>query len=146
MQKAMIIDMNIGDKHTSKSRTITARDVEEFCQANKLSEDFFLSDDAGKAASLKGIVAPGAQILVILSSLNEELTWGLLLAAMDKIKFLAPLYPEDSVKAEVELLSKKPTSKGDRVFYTFSWALTNKDGVTIAQGENTECTTKSPKT
>lgn len=145
MQKALIIDMDIGDKHISKPRTITLRDVEEFCRANKLSEDFFLSDDAGKAASLKGIVVPGAQTLVILSGFSEEITSGLLLAAMDKIRFLAPLYPGDSVKAEIELLNKKTTSKGDRVFYTFSWALTNQDAVTIAQGETTECTTTPAK-
>ena len=146
MTRAIITDMNIGDKYITKSRSITRRDIDAFCKANRLSEDTFLSDDVGKDAGLKGRVAPGVQTLVITSGLLEEVTWGLLLASMDKIKFLAPLHPEDSVKAEVELLNKKTTSKGDRAFYTFSWALTNQDGVTIAQGENTECTTKSPKT
>lgn len=142
MTRTMLIDMNIGDKYTTKSRSITARDIDTFCQANRLSEDFFLSDDGGKAVGLRGRVAPGAQILTITSGLLEEVAWGLLLVAMDKVKFLVPLSPGDSVNVEIELLSKKMTSKGDRVFFTYSWVLKNQDGVVIAQGEDTECTTK----
>lgn len=141
MTRMMLTDMNIGDKYITKSRSITGRDIDAFCKANRLSEDTFLSDDVGKAAGLKGRVAPGVQTLVITSGLLEEVAWGLLLASMDKIKFITPLYPESSVSVEVELLSKKTTSKG-RVFFTFSWVLKNQDGVVIAQGENTECTTR----
>ena len=140
---SMIEDMNIGDKYITKSKTITARDVDTFCQANNLNEDLFWSDEAAKAAGLKGRVVPGAQTLVLSMGLLEEVASGLILAGMDKISFLAPLYPEDEVSVEVELLGKKVTSKGDRLFLTYSWVLRNQEGTSVAQGENTECTTKS---
>ena len=142
MRRAVVLDMKIGDKYTSRTRTVTESEIEAFCRANHLSEDFFLSDEAGKAASLRKRVTPGAQTLVIASALTEDLTFGLLLVSMDKIKFVSPLYPPDTVHLEVQLLNKKTTSKGDRTFYTFSWVLKNQDGTMIAQGENTECTTK----
>jgi len=141
VKRAAITGMNIADKFITKARTIAEPEIEAFCRANKLSEDFFLSDEAGKAASLKKRVAPGVQTLTIVSGLMEDLTWGMLLASMDKIRFLSPLYPGNTVHAEVELLNKKTTSRGDRTFYTFSWVLRDQDGLTIAQGENTECTT-----
>ncbi len=74
--------------------------------------------------------------------LTEDLTFGLLLVSMDKVKFVSPLYPPDTVHLEVHWLNQKKTSKGDRTFFTFSWELKNQEGIIIAQGENTECTTK----
>jgi acyl dehydratase len=57
--------------------------------------------------------------------------------AADNMKVRAPLHLGDSVKVEGAVLRKKETSKGDRVFVTWSWALKNQDDVTIAQSENT---------
>ena len=142
MTGTVLTDMNIGDKYTTRSRSITAGDVDSFCQVTGLSEDFFFTDDAAKAAGLKERVVPGAQTVVITLGLLEEVDWGLLLVEIDKTRFLAPFYTNDTVSVEVELLSKKTTSKGDRVFVTYSWVLKNQDGVVIAKGENTECTTK----
>ena len=138
----MLTDMNIGDKHITKSKSVTAKDLDDFCQVTGISEDIFLNDDAGKTAGLRERVVPGAQTVSMLLGLIGDVAWGLLLAEMDKIKFLSPLYPGDTVRAELELLDRKTTSKGDRVFLTYSWALKNQDGVVVAIGENTECTTK----
>jgi len=138
----MLIDMNIGDTCTTNSRHVTAEDVDIFCRITGIHEDIFSSDDAGKAAGLKGKIVPGAQTLSMLLGLLGDITWGLLLVEMAKIQFLAPLYPGDTVRAEIELLDRKMTSKGDREFFTYSWVLNNQDGVSVAKGENIECTTK----
>ena len=143
MKRAVIMGMNVGEVYNTRARIITEAEIEAFCNANQLSEDFFLSDEAGKTASLKKRVAPGVQTLTIVSGLIEELTWGMLLASMDKIRFLSPLYPGNTIHVEVKLLNKITTSKGDRTFCTFSWVLRNQDGLAIAQGENAECTTLS---
>ena len=142
MTGTMLTDMNIGDTCTTNSKQVTAEDVDIFCRVTGIIEDIFSSDDAGKAAGLKGKIVPGAQTVSVLLGLLGDITWGLLLVEMAKIQLLAPLYPGDTVIAEIELLGRKMTSKGDREFLTYSWILKNQDGVAVAKGENIECTTK----
>jgi len=133
--------MNIGDKYTIKSRSITVGDVDAFCRVTGITEDFFLDEEAAKSVGLRGKVVPGAQTLAVTLGMVADLTSGLLLAGMDNVRFHTPLYPNDRVSLEIELLGKKPTSKGKRVFYVYRWVLRNQNGVDIASGQNTECTT-----
>ena len=137
----VLTEMEIGDVFTTDSRTVTKGDVDAFCRVTGAGEAIFLDDETARAAGLKGRVVPGSLTLVTTLGLLEDFTEGLLLAGMDKVRFLTPFYPNDSVKLEVELLDRKAGSKGNRLFLTYSWVLKNQSDVAIASGENTECTT-----
>lgn len=138
MMEKQLVDRNIGDKYvSSKGRLITPTELDTFCDITGMRGDAFLSDEVAKSYGLKSRVLPGAMSLAVLFSLIEDVLQGAMFTGLNNLKLLAPVYPYDRLKAEVEVLGKKETSKGDRVFVTYSWTLKNQDEVTVAQGENT---------
>jgi acyl dehydratase len=82
-------------------------------------------------------VVPGPFVFAVVFGLLGELLNGHVHVGTDNMKVLAPLYLYDRVRVEGEVLRRKESSKGDRVFVTWLWAVKNQDDVVIAQGENT---------
>jgi acyl dehydratase len=97
----------------------------------------YFHDEAARALGFKSRLVPGTFMFALAIGLLGELLDGHMHVAADNVKVRAPLYPGDSVKVERSVLRKKETSKGDRIFVTWSWTLKNQDDVTIAQGETT---------
>ncbi len=54
----------------------------------------------------------------------------------DKMKFLAPVYPYDTIRAEAEVLSKKETKKGNWIC-SYKWVVKNQNDEAVSEGENT---------
>jgi len=139
-----LTDRDIGEKFVgSHTRLITPTELDMFCSITGMRGDAFLSDEVARSRGMKGRVLPGAMSLAILFSLLEEeflrgpQGQGAIFTGLNNLKLLAPVYPRDRLRAEAEVLAKKETSKGDRVFVTYLWTLKNQEGVTVAQGENT---------
>ena len=134
-----LADRDIGENFVgSQTRLVTATELDMFCNITGMRGDVFLSDEAARSRGMKNRVLPGAMSLALLFSLLEgEFLQGAIFTGLNNLKLLAPVYPYNRLKAEAEVLAKKETSKGDRVFVTYSWILKNQDEVTVAQGENT---------
>jgi acyl dehydratase len=140
----MLAERDIGEKYIgSRTRLITPTELDIFCTTTGMRGDAFLSDEVARSRGMKSRVLPGAMSLAILFSLLEEEFLrgphgqGALFTGLNNLKLLAPVYPHDRLKAETEVLAKKETSKGDRVFVTYAWALKNQEDVVVAKGENT---------
>jgi len=129
--------MDVGDKVTTKSRTITRTDV-ELCAI--MGGDYaaqFLSDQAAKDSGWKTQLLPGVCTL--------NIAYGLLIQAgylsdiiaymgTDTLRFHAPVYPGDSIRMETQITKKKQTSKGWVCEY--DWTIWNQAGVAVATGHN----------
>jgi len=138
MEEKQLVDRDSGDKYvSSKTRLVTATELDIFCDITGMRGDAFLSDEVAKSYGLKSRVLPGAMSLAVLFSLIEDVLQGAMFTGLSNLKLLAPVHPYDRLKAEAEVVSKKETSKGDRVFVTYSWTLKNQDDVAVAQGDNT---------
>lgn len=137
MAEKLVAERNVGDKFKSGSRIITGTELDMFCTVAGLRLDAFLNDEAGRALGFKGRVVPGAFAFALVFGLLGELLNGHVHVGTNNMKVLAPLYPYDRVRVEGEVLNKKETSKGDRAFVTWSWAVKNQDDVILVQGENT---------
>lgn len=137
MAEKLVAERNVGDKFKSGSRIITGTELDMFCTVAGLRLDAFLNDEAGRAVGFKGRVVPGAFAFALVFGLLGELLNGHVHVGTNNMKVLAPLYPYDRVRVEGEVLNKKETSKGDRAFVTWSWAVKNQDDVILVQGENT---------
>ena len=137
MAEKLVVERNVGDKFKSGSRIITGTELDMFCTVAGLRLDAFLNDEAGRALGFKGRVVPGAFAFALVFGLLGELLNGHVHVGTNNMKVLAPLYPYDRVRVEGEVLDKKETSKGDRAFVTWSWAVKNQDDVILVQGENT---------
>jgi len=138
MTEKRLADRDIGEKYVgSATRLVTATELDMFCDITGMRGDAFLNDEAAKSMGMKSRVLPGAMSLAILFSLLGEFLGPAIFTGLNNMRLLAPVCPYDRLGAEAEVLGKKETSKGDRVFVTYSWVLKNQDDVTVAQGENT---------
>jgi len=138
MQKH-IQDMEIGDKFITKSRVITKTDLELYAISTGDTHPMFLSEEAAQEAGWRTQLVPGllglsvAVGLLLQSGYISQVT---AFMAADKVKFLAPLYPSDSIRVETEVLSKRQTSKGNFVC-SYKWVIKNQRNEPVSEGENT---------
>ena len=138
MTEKGLADRDIGEKYVgSATRLVTATELDMFCDITGMRGDVFLNDEAAKSMGMRSRVLPGAMSLAILFSLLGEFLGPAIFTGLNNMRLLAPVCPYDRLGAEAEVLGKKETSKGDRVFVTYLWTLKNQDAVTVAQGENT---------
>ena len=133
-----ILDLEIGDKLVTKSRVISRTDIEQFAILTGDPAPAFISEEHARAAGWEKQLAPG----LLGYSLAVGLLWqsGLIADATymgtDKMKLLAPLHSDDSIKVEAEVLSKRQTSKGNWIC-SYKWVIKNQRDEAVAEGENT---------
>ena len=129
--------MEIGDKITTKMRTITITDVELGALLGGDYAPQFLSEKAAKDSGWKAQLLPGVCTL--------NIAYGLLIQAgflsdviaymgTDRLRFHAPVYPGDSIRMEAEVMSKKKTEKG--WICEYDWTIRNQDDLAVADGHN----------
>ncbi|MDD5288173.1 MAG: MaoC family dehydratase [Dehalococcoidales bacterium] len=134
-----LADREIGEKYVcDEVRLITPTDLDMFCAMSGMRGDVFLSDEAAKTFGMKSRVVPGVMsVSIAFSLLGREFLQSAIFTGLNNLKLLAPVYTYDHLKVEAEVLAKKETSKGDRVFVTYTWTLKNQDGVAVLKGDNT---------
>ena len=136
MAKGTLAAANIGDTFDCGSRIITGTELDMFCTIGGLRLDPFLIDAAAQAMGVKGRIVPGPFLITVVFGQAGDLLKGHLHVATDKVKVLSPVFPNDRIGVEIEILDNKEASKG-RVFTTWGFKMKNQDGVMVLQGENT---------
>ena len=132
-----IADGNVGDKFIGDSRIISGTELDMYCTITGLRLEPFLKDSAAKEMGFKGRVVPGPFLFALVFGLLGERLIGLIHVKTEKLRVLAPLYPYDTVRVEVEVVNREEHPKKIGVFITWAWALKNQDDVVLIQGENT---------
>lgn len=102
-------ELSIGDTWKTGSRTVTLEDIEHF--ANFTGDKFYahMDEDATKASPIfEGRVAHGYLILSFAAGLFVDPDPGPVLAntGLENLRFLAPLYPGDSMRVELTVRAK----------------------------------------
>jgi 3-hydroxybutyryl-CoA dehydratase len=131
--------LQVGDTETSPNRTITEADVIGFAG---LSGDFNpLHIDAQHAAKtpygrriahglLGTSVAAG---LFTWTDMSRSLQSSLIAMLGVEARYLAPLFPGDTVSVTATVKDVRETSKADRVVITIERALINQDGTRVQE-------------
>ncbi|MFH1911415.1 MAG: MaoC family dehydratase [Pseudomonadota bacterium] len=146
MGSLRIQHMKVGDKYVTSSRIVTRTEIENFCAATGMKLPVFASDEWVKASpehqalGVKGSVAPGQFAMAIF--LGNLITDGLLddvivQLGTDKVKYLAPVYPYDTLRTEIEITGNRVSKSGTQVIVDYKWAVKNQNDVIVEQGENT---------
>lgn len=146
MGNLRIQHMKVGDKYVTSSRIVTRTEIENFCAATGMKLPVFASDEwvkaspEHKAMGVKGSVAPGQFIMAIF--LGNLITDGILddvifQLGTDKVKYLAPVYPYDTLRTEIEITGNRVSKSGTQVIVDYKWAVKNQNDVIVEQGENT---------
>lgn len=132
-----IEQMEVGDRLTTKSRTVSRSEVE---LAVLLAGEYapqFLSEAAARANGWKTQLVPGL--------LSLSIGYGLLMQAgflenviaymgTSRMRFPSPVYPGDQIRMETAVTSKKRSDKGWVCEY--DWTIRNQDGVVVGEGHN----------
>ena len=107
-------DLHVGDTLRTASRTVTIADIETF--AHFTGDNFYahMDEEAARASPIfAGRVAHGYLILSFAAGLFVWPDPGPVLAntGLDNLRFLTPLYPDDSMRVELTVRSKSLKSE-----------------------------------
>ena len=109
-------DYEIGARYPTFGRTITEGDHSLFCALVGYHVPLFIDEEAAKRTEYGGRICPSHLIMSFSTGQTETLFRGTVLGllGLDNGRFLAPVRPGDTIRTEVEVLEKRPTSKPDR--------------------------------
>ena len=140
MQPKTISQGKSGEKFVTDIKTITAEEQKQFCLITANTLPLFLTDEAAQAKGWARRLVPGAMTMSCSIGLMEQA--GLLddviaFMAMEKLRYLAPVYIGDTLHVEVAFIEKKPVKDGSRSIITYKFQTVNQDGQPVLEAQNT---------
>ena len=131
-------DFSQGDKFTTRSRVVTGTDIDIFAALTGATNALFLNEEFGKKQGFRGRIAPG--ILILALAVGAQYSTGLFdhivaFLGIDKLKFLSPVYPGDTIKYNVEVTEKRETERQGRGIVVFKWVGENQEGKSVLEAE-----------
>lgn len=106
-------DFAIGSRHPTRVRTITDADHDAFCALVGYRVPIFLDDEAARTRGLEGRICPSHLIMSFSTAMTGDLFPDSIVAlvAIENARFLAHVRPGDTIRTEVEVVEKRPSSK-----------------------------------
>jgi acyl dehydratase len=129
-----------GDKFKTGSKFISEDEEIKFCEITLNLLPIFLSDAAAQKKGWKKRLVPGALTLSCSIGLMEQA--GLLddviaFMALDKLRYLAPVYIGDTIYVEVEFIEKKGVKEGTRDLINYKFTTYNQHDKPVLEAVNT---------
>ena len=132
-------DFEVGVRYPTYGRTITEGDLSLFCAFAGYHVPLFIDEEFAKHTRFGGRIVPSSMTMTIAAGMTEALyrTTMIALVAVERGRFLHPVRPGDTVSTEVEVLSKRETSKVSEGIVVFRDYLKNQRGETVFQIDKT---------
>ena len=129
-----------GDKFATRSRVVTGTDIDILATLTGATNPLFLNEEFGKKQGFKGRIAPGVLILAL--AVGAQYSMGLFdhiiaFLGIDKLRFLSPVYPGDTIRFNVEVIEKRETESKGRGIIVLKWVGENQDGKSVLEAEGT---------
>ena len=126
-------DFEAGARYPTRTRTITDADHEAFCRLTGYDVPLFIDDSYAKSLGLPGRICPSHLIMSFTSAMTGDLFGESLIAlvGLERARFLAPVVPGDTLRTEVEVIEKRPSSRRDRGVVTFRDHVYNQHDVEV---------------
>jgi acyl dehydratase len=128
-------DIRIGDRESFGSHTFAAEEIKTFA-ARFDPQPFHLDEAAARKGMFGGIVGSGWHSVCLCMRMTVDAVFNhssnMGSPGVEKIRFIRPLFPGDTISARIEVLDSVPSrSKPDRGRLTFGFTLTNQNNETI---------------
>jgi len=139
-------DFAVGARLPTRARTITDADHEAFCKLVGYDVPLFLDHAYAGSRGLRGRLCPSHLIMSFSTAMTGDLFTDTIIAmvALDNARFLAPVYPGDTIRTEVEVLEKRETSKPDRGIVVFRDHVYNQHGQEVFTNDKTVLLKRRP--
>lgn len=125
-------DIQVGQRFVTFRRTITETDLVNFISVTGMLETIFI-DTTFERGAMQGRPVPGALTYGLIEGFIMQgmvLGTGLALLEVHK-KMLAPVRVGDTIWAEIEITSLRPTSKNNRAIVGSRVDVKNQDGTLV---------------
>lgn len=132
-------ELSAGQKFRTLNRTITETDLVMFTGVTGMLETIFIDRTFGDKGAIAGQFVPAALTYCIIEGLLcQTMIQGTGLAMLDlKKKVHAPVRVGDTIHAEIEVKSVRPTSKGNRGIVVSEIVVKNQHGEIVISYEAT---------
>lgn len=136
--------LEVGSKITTRRRTITEGDFSAMVNLSWESSPIHTDDEYAKNTIFGRRVLGGPCTIPFVAGLSGHAWHGLweqsgmrllALVGINNVVFKAPLFANDTIWVELEIASKRPTSKPKRCLVTVKDTLKKQGGETILQME-----------
>ena len=126
-------DFEVGVRYPTRTRTITDEDQLAFCRLTGYDVPLFLDNEYAKSRGLAGRICPSHLIMSFSSAMTGDLFSASLIAlvGLERARFLATVFPGDTLRTEVEVIEKRPSSRPDRGVVTFRDHVFNQSDVEV---------------
>lgn len=126
-------DVKVGDIFTTQGRTVTETDLVNFVGLTGLFEPLFLDREFVTKQSIFGKPMVPGPLTFIMSLGLEALTGmahgtGMAFLGLDQVRALKPVFINDTIHVDVEIVEKHETSKPDRGIMTIKYNTRNQTG------------------
>lgn len=139
-------DLVVGEVRVSAPRTVTEAEIVAF--AREYDPQYFHADpEAAKDHLFGGVAASGIHTMAIWRQLDHQIAgdvrW-ICGVGWENVRWAHALYPEDTVRARWELLSKRDSSKPGRGVVEVDYGLTNQRNEFVFRCCSTNLVEKMP--
>ncbi len=123
-------DFEVGAVYPTRTRTVTDEDQLAFCRLTGYDVPLFLDDAYAKTLGLKRRLCPSHLIMSFSTAMTGDLFRDSVIAmvGIERARFLAPVYPGDTLRTDVEVIEKRPSTKPDRGVVVFRDHVYNQEG------------------
>lgn len=106
-------DFEVDTIYATKSRLIHDADQDAFCRLVGYDVPLFIDNDYALSCGLSGRICPSHLVMSFSTAMTGELFQDsvIALAGIEGAKFIRHVRPGDTIRTEVEVLSKRLTSK-----------------------------------
>lgn len=130
-------DFAVGARYPTRKRTITDADHDAFCRLAGYEVPLFLDDAYAKSKGLPGRICPSHLIMSFSTAMTGDLFEDSVIAlvAIENARFLGIVRPGDTIRTEVEVIEKRPSSKADRGVVVFRDHVYKQDGTEVFRND-----------
>lgn len=130
-------EFEVGRRYPTRTRTITIEDQLAFCALVGYEVPLFLDAKQAEQTDFGGMICPSHLIMSFSTAMTGDLfsasVRGLL--AIENARFLLPVRPGDTIRTEVEVISKRMTKKPGVGLVTFRDHVINQRDQTVFQND-----------
>jgi acyl dehydratase len=130
-------DFEVGASYPTRTRTISDADHESFCRLVGYEVPMFLDDDYARRRGMPGRICPSHLIMSFSTAMTGDLFQDSVVAlvAIENARFLGLVRPGDTLRTEVEVIEKRPSSQADRGVVVFRDHVYNQSGTEVFRND-----------
>ncbi len=128
-------DFEVGARLPTYGRTMTEGDISLFCAFVGYHVPLFIDEEYAKTTQFGGRIAPSSLIMSVSTGMTEGLFRNTMISllAVERGRFLGPVRAGDTVRTEVEVISKRETKDPARGLIVFRDHLLNQRDEVVYQ-------------